>query len=367
MKTKYMHSGTAYMPTFDTLANELPVASYRVCASPKGFYLDRADDFALPPKLYGDTERHAARVLSTFDDRAGTTGVLLSGEKGSGKSLLAKKIAVDARVRLGLPTLIISEPFCGDEFNAFMKLIAQPCVVLIDEFEKVYSDMRAQQALLTLLDGMYTSKKLFVLTCNNKYAIDSHMKNRPGRIFYAIDYVGLSREFIEEYCADQKLPADRIRGVVNVAAMFHDFNFDMLKGIVEEMLRYGETAAEAIKMLNVQPASENEGLYDVTLTVDGKPVEVVRYQRVYRGNPIRMDDSTFSYGHKKQGVPQAISESIEPVDPDEDDFSRSVSFGAEHLTNFSSVDNVWTYTNGGAVLKLRKQVVTRLDVGHFIG
>ncbi|HRZ82907.1 MAG TPA: hypothetical protein P5069_10620, partial [Candidatus Hydrogenedentes bacterium] len=45
-----------------------------------------------------------------------------------------------------------------EAFNTFMQAIEQPLVVLFDEFEKVYDDQE-QQALLTLLDGVYPSNK----------------------------------------------------------------------------------------------------------------------------------------------------------------------------------------------------------------
>jgi hypothetical protein len=77
----------------------------------------------------------------------------------------------------GVPTIVINAPWCGDKFNTLIQSIQQPCIVMFDEFEKVYSS-EEQEAMLTLLDGIYSSKKLFLLTSNDKWRVDSHMRNR---------------------------------------------------------------------------------------------------------------------------------------------------------------------------------------------
>lgn len=141
----------------------------------------------------------------------------------------------------------------GETFNTFLQSIKQPTIVLFDEFEKVYEGHGEQEALLTLLDGVYPSKKLFLLTCNNKNHIDSHFRNRPGRVYYTLDFTGLGADFVQEYCNDNLNPEFRSKaaGVVAVAKMFERFNMDMLKAMVEEINRYGESAQDVLKYLNI--------------------------------------------------------------------------------------------------------------------
>ena len=55
-----------------------------------------------------------------------------------------------------------------------------------------------QDSLLTLLDGVYVNHMLFLLTTNDKFRVSSHMRNRPGRIYYVLDFYGLSDDFIRE-------------------------------------------------------------------------------------------------------------------------------------------------------------------------
>lgn len=238
----------------------------------KEFYLVEMESFSIPSKLYGDTTKNSARIINTFKDRPNTTGVLMAGEKGSGKSLLAKSVCVNA-LNLKIPVIVVNEPYCGTEFNKFIQDINTEAVVFIDEFEKMYV-REDQEKLLTLLDGSFDSKKLFLLTCNSVGRVDSFMKNRPGRIYYLFDFIGLEPEFIREYCEDVLINKDHTDGVITASAMFEQFNFDMLKAMVEEMNRYNENASDVMKFINARPAQSESHKFAVTsLTVNGVGVK----------------------------------------------------------------------------------------------
>lgn len=291
------------------LHDRLPVGTYTVGLDCDGnYFLEVMGSFEINHKLYGDTIRHSDRILRTFLDRkSACTGVLLTGCKGSGKTLLAKMISIQA-VEQGIPTVVVNQEFCGEAFNTFMQQINQPVVVLFDEYEKVYKPC-SQEKLLTLLDGVHPSQKLFLLTCNNKWLVNENMRNRPGRIYYMLDFDGLSPQFIREYCQDNLENQDHVEMVVTISGVFRAFNFDLLKGVVEEMNRYSETPSEVLKFLNARPAYDLKQIqYTVKLRdADGK-VYSGRKDGIheFNGNPLK-DEVNLYYckkiddkGHKKQ-------------------------------------------------------------------
>jgi hypothetical protein len=262
--TRYYNDAADFFPvtekTHDNLHEKLPPGNYVIKRSKVGLFFSKYEqEFEIPAKIYGDTEAKADRIIATFFDRSNSTGVLLSGEKGSGKTMLGKLISKKLAEEHDVPTIFVTQPWTGDSFLELIGNLNQPAVVFFDEFEKVYDGepceefgSHDQSAILTLLDGIFTTQKLFILTCNDRFEIDSHMLNRPGRLYYAFDFGGVSEEFIREYCSDN-LIGTNVEGVVKVASLFRRFNFDMLKAIVEEMNRFGETAREALGYLNINP------------------------------------------------------------------------------------------------------------------
>lgn len=287
----------------------LPAGNYTIKMNPQTeqFYFEEVDLFTLNHKVYGDALRNTDRIMNTFNDRPATTGVMLTGEKGSGKTLLAKSLSIACHT-LGIPTIIINTDWHGEQFNTLMQSIQQPCMILFDEFEKVY-DRETQPAILTLLDGVFPSKKLFVLTCNDKWRVDEHMRNRPGRIFYLLDFKGLDVDFITEYCQENLNDKGQIENVCRCSTMFSEFNFDMLKSLCEEMNRYNETAQEAIKMLNAKPQTDDGGRYEVQLKINGAVVPEDSYDPTeWTGNPLSRERFAIDF----YGVDEVVDAPVNP-------------------------------------------------------
>jgi hypothetical protein len=271
----FSQSRNIYRPNFDPQAKvhlTLPPGVYTVRQSMFGFYLEDTGPMKQPTKLYGKTLAQANRILNTFEDRQYNTGVLLSGQKGSGKTLLARTIGTIGAAERHLPTLIVDTQYDLAPFADFLREINQPAIILFDEFEKIY-DAEHQQEMLTVLDGVFPSKKLVILTCNDQSRVDEHMINRPGRIFYALKFAGVDPDFVKEYCVDNLKDQQQVDSVVMVAAMSENFSFDALQALVEEMNRYNETPADAVDMLNIEP--EGNMSFDVEIVHFGVKIPLV--------------------------------------------------------------------------------------------
>ena len=337
----FIKSGNTYKVATKEAMNlheQLPAGNYTIQKDPFGnLYLEHIGDFTAPSKIYGNATKHTQRIINTFLDRPNQTGVMMTGEKGSGKTLLVKNVSIEL-AKQGVPTIVINSPWQGDTFNTLLQSIEQPCVVLFDEFEKVY-DRDDQENILTLLDGVFPSRKLFMFTCNDKWRVDYHMRNRPGRIYYMIDFKGLDVDFIIEYCNDNLNAKQHIDKICQIAGLFAEFNFDMLKALVEEMNRYNETPAEALRMLNAKPEFDNGTRYNVTIIHNGKVIDKGDRTEVFDGNPLHHE---------------GIEIGFDP-DPNDDEVRwQNIKFNHDALVNFNAKDGKFIFEDNGTRVILTK-------------
>ncbi len=92
----------------------LPPHNYIIKKDMNGnLFLEIIDSFEFKGKQYGEISKNRDRILNTFMQRGASTGAMLVGEKGSGKSLLAKTLCMKA-AESGIPTIVINAPWCGD-------------------------------------------------------------------------------------------------------------------------------------------------------------------------------------------------------------------------------------------------------------
>lgn len=254
----YLSSGTRVNIADETdlqVSSTLPVANYIVQVTPSGeFYLKRIDAFEQPKKYYGDVKTRASRIIGTYRSRTKSTGVLLSGVPGSGKTLLAREVCIECS-KQGISTVIINEPYTGDKFSSFLASIDMECVIFFDEFEKVY-DTEEQEAVLTIFDGTYTQKKLFLVTVNNVNKLVDPFISRPGRLYYHFKYDGVDHDFMAAYVNENVVNPEHREGLINVLSkLFVGASFDSMSSLVEEMNRYNESAETVMSFMNVQPTS----------------------------------------------------------------------------------------------------------------
>ena len=111
------------------------------------------DKFEFNYKVYGLKSEFVDKFMLTYTNTNGYLGALFNGIKGTGKTVLAKKICN----AMGLPVILINNAYDGAVVDFIAKAFKQDIVVMVDEYEKVF-DGKSQETLLTLMDGVLTNK-----------------------------------------------------------------------------------------------------------------------------------------------------------------------------------------------------------------
>lgn len=232
----------------------LPAAVYTVSFSmDTGFFLTSHLPFTVTEKVYGGYDEKVRKIMRTYSAFDRSLGVILTGHKGSGKSLCAKMLAIKC-VENGIPVIVCNQYIKG--LVGFIESIPDNCMVLFDEFDKTFScddddSDNPQNSMLPLFDGTSCGKKLFVVTCNNARKLSQYMINRPGRFHYNFEFGVPGCTEIEEYLKDNLKPEyyDKIRDVITLSYKV-DLSYDCLRAIAIE-LNFGETLNEAMQDLNI--------------------------------------------------------------------------------------------------------------------
>jgi len=293
------------------LYNGLPAQVYGISFSPmSGFSLYQHADIEIGEKVYGVHEAKVNKVLSGFKTFARSLGVILSGDKGIGKSLFAKMLCKKA-VDEGYPVVICDACYPG--IASFIDSIDQEVVVLFDEFDKTFKKSKdsdkpdAQAAMLSLFDGVSMNKKLFCVTCNNLYELNEFLVNRPGRFHYHFRFEYPSKEEIEVYMHDHLPPQKygEIEKVINFARKV-DLNYDCLRAIAYE-LAHCDTFEEAVSDLNVLKPNNGQSCKIYVLFADGS-----RFNETFNVDTFSDDKEEFDVGDNSEAHDDYLTIELTP-------------------------------------------------------
>lgn len=224
----------------------------------QGFYLDKQNGFNLPSKMYGCYQDRIDRIIRTYKRRSGNTGVLLEGVKGAGKTVLMKQLC--NQLVSEYPVVTIDSPFSGESFSRFIESLG-PCVLVIDEFEKIYNKEDYQNSLLTLFDGTFNTNNLILITVNDSGKVVNQFHGRPGRIYLRYSFGKLEKSIVEEVCNDLLEKDSHKKSIMNYYLFKSHFTFDILMTLIDELLHENfDNFDEFISPLNIDEKSGIEGV-----------------------------------------------------------------------------------------------------------
>lgn len=281
-----------------TMYDQLPPKTYRVDYDPdtRTFSLLEAHDFEIPEtKIYGQHLDKVKKVLNAMDKMNRNLGVILSGDKGIGKSLFSKCLGLKARKK-GIPVILVNE--YNEGIANFLEEIEQTVMILFDEYDKTFNDKKynCQAEMLSLFDGVSAGKKLFVITCNEIQSLSQYLINRPGRFHYHFRFLYPTADEIRDYMEDKldKQYYDEIENVIAFSVRMN-LNYDCLRSIAFE-LNNGLKFQEAINDLNIIRISQYKNIkiiveFENQATLSGKIKEWQLYDNTITDMSIYLPDN----------------------------------------------------------------------------
>jgi len=247
-------NGDVYFPLHDGTREALiPAGIYRIGFSQsQGWFLSKEKDrYDLSFKIYGTNDAVIDRCMKAWENTDENLSVLLNGLKGTGKTVSAQ-IITNKFIDMGIPVITMKgyDPSISEVLNN----LKQPCVVLLDEFEKMFSEEKHQNAMLSVISGLGRGihRRFFLLT-TNETKISPYMKDRPGRIRYIFQFSNLSQELIQEIIEDRLDPdlSDYGKDILEYCKTLEVLSIDAITSVIDEVNIFREPPASFKDIFNL--------------------------------------------------------------------------------------------------------------------
>lgn len=207
-------------------------------------YFEEDGSLSLPSKVYTTkSDDFFIKRVNTYFQKTSklSTGVMLSGIKGTGKTVMAKVIAKNSN----LPIIVVDEEYPTDRINDFFRKFETPVTIIFDEVDKHWDT----ENLLGWLDGVQTNaKKLVLFTCNNEDRVNDYLKDRCSRVRYIRHFeANDNARFLREILRDKGIAEDNIEDTYAfIVNNFGLLSIDNILSFIDEKLLFPELSNEEI-------------------------------------------------------------------------------------------------------------------------
>ena len=231
------------------------VYNIKVDSYTRAVSLEETTPFSMPSKVYCTSrdKRFIDKVLNSYKlSENGFTGVMLSGLKGSGKTIMAKSIANESN----LPIINIDKSVRPWALKVLVELLGDTNICfMFDELDKLLEDYD-DSALLQILDGADTKGKHMILfTCNNEECISEYLIDRCSRIRYWRKFGEISPSLIMEMLNDKLNDKKEVESLTDfIKDNFEICSFDNIASFINEVNNYPTTTFEELfEDMNLTP------------------------------------------------------------------------------------------------------------------
>lgn len=207
-------------------------------------YFEEDGLLSLPAKVYTtkSDDVFIKRVNTYFQKTSKlSTGVMLSGIKGTGKTVMVKVIAKNSN----LPIIVVDEDYPTGRINDFFRKFETPVTIIFDEVDKHWDT----ENLLGWLDSVQTNaKKLVLFTCNNEDRVNDYLKDRCSRVRYIRHFeANDNARFLREILRDKGIAEDNIENTYTfIVNNFGLLSIDNILSFIDEKLLFPELSNEEI-------------------------------------------------------------------------------------------------------------------------
>lgn len=224
--------------------------------------------------LSGESVNISSLVIDHYRATTNNFGILLQGTSGQGKTQTIKYICKT----LNLPVIIVNKAFQGPEVKSVLDKVGCNCIVVFDEFEKVYNKQETSESLLGLFDGIDTEHRiLYVVSANEKRNVSQYFFGRPGRFLFNFMYESLNPEIGLEFIKS-RINIVNDKRLLDYLKSINNLSYDICDKITSLINIHGEEKFSAnAKYFNVIPIKYE---YEYEVYYNDKIVTLNRVEKI---------------------------------------------------------------------------------------